>query len=350
MADENTHADSLRVHLSGASSHDGAQTDPVASIGNYRSSTEAEMLAISTASLPANLTVDFAAGANGVGSGSLACPTADTIAWTPPGGSQGPAVTILNGETKVVEGGGGDLGKYLRVSRTSAAALAGTATVTLADVVNNAVGLDNVSSTEAGAGDDEQRGLFLVNGSAAAITDLKLWITTIGTARASGGSQLGASGAGTIAVAAGDFDDWDGDEGAGGFCRIETAAGALREIVYYSSRTATELTVPAAGREMLGTSAAAGASDDVIYCVPGIRLALESPSDPTNGYIDDSADEGTIPGGLTWYADIAAGDNLLLASLDAGDQHGLRIRREVPVGMIAAPLRLNCFEYSFDAA
>jgi hypothetical protein len=95
----------------------------------------------------------YVAGANGSGAGSLAATGTDTLAWTPPGGTQGASVTILNGETKTLEGGGAaGPNKYLRVTRTSAAALTGTATVTLADVFGNEFGLDNVSSAEAAAG------------------------------------------------------------------------------------------------------------------------------------------------------------------------------------------------------
>ena len=344
MPDEHTHADTLRLHLSGASSHNGAQTSPDASIGNYRSSTELEMLSAATSGMPANLTLAFVAGANGTGAGSLACPTADTIAWTPPSGTQGAAVTIANGETKVIEGGGGALSKYLRVSRTSAVALTGTATITLTDVVNNCVGFDDVTSAEATAGADEQRGFFLVHGGTVAATSLAVWVKSIGTARVSAGAQLAATGAGTVACSTGDFTDWD----ESGFCRIEKADLTIREVVSYGSRTNDTLAIAAAGRAQLGTSAGAGAADDVITCVPGIRVALEAPSAQPSGYITNSASESSIPS-LTWKSGITAAGGATLSSLAATYQYGVRIRRAVVAGATARVTRLNCIEWSFDA-
>lgn len=351
MADEKTHADAVRFYLSGAASHEAAQADPDASIGNYRGTTEWTPLASTVTSPISNVTIGHVAGANGEGAGTLTASGADELKWTPPGGTLGAGVTIANGETKVLEGGT-DTDKHVRVTRTSAAALSGTATVTLADSFNNTVGMDNVSSAEAAAGDDEQRGLFLKNESTVAVTLFKAWVKTIGTQRVSAGSQLGASGAGTLAVTSGTFADWDGGADTGGFCRIEEADGTLREIVYYSSRTSTELTVPAAGRELLGTSAAAGAADDKVYCVPGIRLSVETPSHATTGTIENCATESVIPtaGGIAWSSAISAATaGCTLATLAAGNHHGLRIRRAVPAGMVGSAERLNLFDYSFDA-
>jgi len=351
MPDEKTHADALRFYLSGASSHEGAQTDPDAAIGNYRGTTEWTVLSQSVASAIANVTIAHVAGANGEGAGTLTASGASELKWTPPGGTLGAGVTIANGETKILEGGT-DTDKYVRVTRTSAAALSGTATVTLTDTLNNAVGLDDVSSAEAAAGDDEQRGLYVKNESTVAVTLVKAWVKTIGTQRVSAGSQLGASGAGTLAVTAGTLADWDGGSDTGGFCRIEESDGTLREIVYYSSRTATELTVPAAGRELLGTSAAAGAAADLVYCVPGIRLSFETPSHATTGYIENCATESAIPtaGGIAWSTAISAATaGCSLATLAAGNHHGLRIRRAIPAGMVGSAERLNLFDYSFDA-
>ena len=160
--------------------------------------------------------------------------------------------------------------------------------------------------------------------------------------------QLAASGAGTISISAGSFDtDWPGM----GFCRIETSAGALKEIVYYSSRTATELAVPAAGRSLLGTTAAAGAATDKIYPVPGLRIAVEAPSAQPGGYITDktTAGEGSIPT-ETWSSAITQATGLSVGTLAAGEQYGVWVRRAVVVGHVAATAALNRIRWSFDAA
>jgi hypothetical protein len=295
VPDENTRADSLDCLLTGAASNGGAQTDPDDSIGNYRSATIADGLSYTASSLPSNITVDFVADKNGAGSGTLSFPTSDTVKWTPPDGTQGAAVTIANGETKIVEGGGsGEESKFVKISRTSATALSGTATLTLSEEYNNVFGLDNVTSAEATAGDDEYRCVCYRNANSVDLSALKFWIGTLGTQMTTSTAQLGASGAGTIEGSAGDFADWPDT----GFAHIKTSGGATREIVYYSSRTDDVLTVPAAGREMLGTSAAAGASDDTADAVPVVRMGYEWGAVGSASFTGSGLDDATYGGGF----------------------------------------------------
>lgn len=344
MPDEKTHADSLRLYLTGASSDGGAQTDPDASLGNYRSSTLCTFLAQSITNPITNVTVDFVAGGNGTGAGSLTAVTVDSLAWTPPGGSQGAAVSIANGETKILEGSG-DTGAFIRVSRTSADDLSGTATVTLSDEYNDVVGFDNVSSSEASSGDVEYRALMFKNDASSEVKNLKVYLGQLGTQRVSGSAQLGASGAGTITVSSGNFDDWPDS----GFCRVEDSGGTLQEIVYYTSRTSTSLTVPAAGRGQLGTSATAGTATDKIYAVPGIRIAKETPS---SSQITDNtgSGEGTQPSGLTWSTGITAAGGVDIGNLAAAALYGLWIERTVVASSTAEASVVNKIHWAFDAA
>lgn len=347
MPDALTHADAIRMYLTGAASDGGAQADPNSSLGKYRSSTEVTHLGAVITSPIANVTVDFVAGENGTGAGTLAAKSADTLAWTAPGGSEGAAVTIANGETKLLEDGS-DTKKYIRVSRTSASALTGTATVTLADQFNNLVGFDNISSAEAAAGDNEYRCLSLKNVAASQVKSVKVWLGTLGTQMTTSAAQLGASGAGTLEGAAGAFADWPET----GFARIQTAGGALQEIVYYSSRTDDVLTVPADGRGLLGTSATAGAATDKADAVPGIRIGKEAPSAQPDGYFTDktSAGEGSEPAGVSWNAGITAAGGVDIGDITAGYIYGLWIHRQVPAGQVADPSLLNLIRLSFDAA
>ncbi len=140
MPEINTHADAVHAYLSGAASDGGAQASHDASLGNYRSSTALAGLGVTVTSPISGVTVDYAAHYNGTGSGTLAAPSADTLTWRAPNGSTGAAVAIANGETKILEDGS-DPSKYIKVSRTSASALTGTATLTLADVVKAIEGL-----------------------------------------------------------------------------------------------------------------------------------------------------------------------------------------------------------------
>jgi len=341
MPDLQTRADSLRLYLTGAGSDGGTQTDPNAALGNYRAASEVEGLSKTITSAIANITIDYVAGANGTGTGSLTASASDDLRWTPPGGTQGAAVTILNGESKILEGGGSTgPNQYLRVSRTSGTALTGTASLAIAEPYNAI--LDNVASAEASAGDDEYRGLIMKNENTVSIGSVKFYLATLGTQRISDSAQLGASGAGTITTT-GSLADWP----ASGFCRITTSVPALREIVYYSSRTSTSLTVPAAGRGMLGTSAAAGASADTIDAVPGIRIGKEAIS---SSHIQTIANENTAPSGITWNTGITAATGLSIGDLSPAAMYGLWIHRAVPAGAISAASVLQHFKNQYDAA
>ena len=346
MADEKTNADSLRVYLTGAAADGGAQADPDASLGKYRSSTEVEQLAATVTNPIANITIDYISGNNGTGAGSLQAVTADTIAWYAPGESNGDVIAIANGETKVVESD--TTSKYVRVTRTSADAMSGTATVTLANVTNNVTGSSDLSSAESSAGVTKYRCICFKNDHATdSVTVLKAWLNTLGTQRVSATTQLGADGevGGTIAIAAGTFDDWPET----GYCRIEEADTTEREIVYYTSRTSTVLTVPAAGRELLGTTAAAGAADDTVDAVPGIRIAKDAPdAQPDGVFEDETASDEVDPGVGSWASGIVAADGISIGTLTAGQIYGLWIERETPAGYVASPNIENAINWSFD--
>jgi hypothetical protein len=342
MPDQMTHADSLRLYLTGAASDGAAQANADASLGGFRSSSEITHLASAVTSPISNITIGFVSGANGTGTGTLTATGADTLTWSAPGGSAGAAQTIANGETKILEANGAPE-KFVRVTRTSATALGGTATVTLTNEFNNVIGFDNVSSAEAAAGDLEYRAIMARNVSATGVKNVKAYVGTLGTQLVSGAAQLSASGAGSVGPASGAFTDWP----SSGYCRIESSANALKEIVYYSSRTNSALTVPAGGRGRLGTSAQAGASTDKIYPVPGIRIGRETPA---SNAIQTVANESTPPTGITWSTGITADTGVSIGDLAAGALHGLWIERAVVAGATAEAQVINKISWSFDAA
>ena len=334
----NTHGDAVRVYLTGAASDGDAQANPDLSLGHYRSSTNMESARGVRVHDPIpNINVLYADRANGIGIGALTATGDDTLAWTPPNGSQGSEITILNGASAVIEGAG-DRGAFLLIERTSADALFGSASVVVTENINNAVGGDNVSSAEALAGDDEYRALMLKNVSSSDVADLSLWIDTLGTQRTSDTAQLAASGADTIETGtANGFADWPEQ----GYVHIKTRAGATREIAYYASRTATVLTVPAAGRGLLGTSAGAGAADDTVDAVPGVRIAHEAPGSQPTGNIQTIANESTSPTGRTWKNGTTEATGVSVGVLKAGYLAGIWIHREAPAGMFADAFVLN---------
>jgi hypothetical protein len=347
MPDEKTRADALRCFLTGASTHEGTQTDPDLSLGLHQSSTEMQSYDWDVTSPISNIDIEFISGANSTGAGTLTATGSDTVKWTPPGGTQGDDVTIANGETKICEGGGsGEENEYIRITRTSAAALSGTATVTISDKLNNTIGFDDVTSAERSAGDDEYRCYCVENMSAADVTVLKVKLATLGTQVTSDAGQLPASGAGTIQTT-GSFADWP-DEG---YAAIYTSVPAERELIYYSSRTATVLTVPAAGRGLLGSSAAAGAASDTVDAIPGIGIALDAPTSQPSGSFEDETGTGedTSPG-FSFTSPIFDADALSIGTLSTNEIYGIWIHREIPAGAVAKTNVMNDIIRTFDAA
>jgi len=340
MSEENTRADSVRLYLTGAASQGGAQADPDLALGGYRSSTEALLFGHTIDSPIANITVDYVSGGNSVGAGTLTAASVDTLQYTAPGGAIGPAVTIANGETKIIEDAAASA--YIRVTRTSVTDLTGTATINLVHLFNNVFGFDDVLDAEQTAGDVEYRCFCLKNTSASIVKNLTAWIGTLGTQLVSALTQLSASGAGTISVSSGDYTDWP----ASGFCRVEDSGGTLKEIVYYGSRTTTALTIDAAGRAALGTTAAAGAATDLIYAVPGVQIATET---AVSDAVQTIADEDTAPTSLTFDEGITAATGLDLGDLAAADEVFVWIERNVIAGASSSASLTNLFNFSFSA-
>ncbi len=346
MATIATRADTLNEYLTGAGSDGGTQTAPNAALGNYRSSTEALVYGITITSAIANISITFASGGNVPGAGSLQCIDANSLQWKDASGaSYGPAVSVSNGASAVLEVGGAP-GAYIRITRTSATALVpGTATVTLAYILDNVFALADVTSAQATSGEVTYRGTIVKNvGSGNAINYFR-WIGQLGTAQVSNTTQLGSSGAGTI-VTTGTFVDWP----VSGFCRIQTSGGSLREIVYYTSRTNTTLTVPSAGRSMLSSTAAAGSSTDNIYSVPGIAIAIDTAGVTAAAAIQTIANETTAPTSVSWVTGITSGTGLNIGTVTPGQQVGIWIKRQVAPGATSTTNLQSLIQSQFDAA
>lgn len=351
MSDVHTRGDALHVYLSGAASDGGSQPTPDLSLGAYRSSTESQPLGIICTSLPANLTVDFASGENGAGAGTLTVKGVSSIAYTPPGGTEGDTVTIANGETKVCEGGGtAGKNKFIRVTRTSAADITGgPATVTLAVIYNSLVAMDNITGAEQATGKTAYRAVFVKNVSAIAMPILNVWLKDLGavthaTVNASG---YAASGAVNIVRKTGSFstDAWPDS----GFVENDDTG----EVMYYASRTATALAVAASGRDVWTDvgGGAAGDENDVLTPIAGIRIAKEAPNVQPDGYVQTIASEYTAPTGLTWkhgHADDDA-DRIQVGSLTAGYIYAVWVARKIIAGATAEASVEQYIEFTFDA-
>lgn len=343
MPEIKTRADSLREYLTGAVSDGGTQTNPNLSLGDYRSSTEAVSMLINITSPIYGLQVTFAAGGNTVGVGTLTAVDANTIQWKCAGGEYGPQVSILNGQSKIVETSGMP-GAYLRVSRVSSSDMSGSASIALSARMNNVFGMDDVSSAEATAGDTNYRSTIIKNESVATVLSFKRWIGELGTSQVSGVTQLGASGAGTIKTA-GNFNDWPDQ----GWCHIKNGE-VTREIVYYSERNTDTLTIPATGRARLGTTAGAGAATDTLHSVPGIAVGLEPGGVDSTGAIQAITNESTAPVGVTWKTGITSATGLNIAYVAPDDLIGVWFKREIPQGAVANTLSRVLIEDSFEAS
>ena len=171
MPDEKTNADALRLYLTGALSVGAVQPFHSLSLGGQISQTELG-LGFDLTNAIAGLRIDYVSYENGIGSGALAVISASEIAWTPPGGTQGAVVNIGHGEAKNIEGD--TPSKYVRVTRTSATALGGTATVSTKRCLGTAV----VGRDATDAALTTYSGLIFHNESVNAITNLEVWIET----------------------------------------------------------------------------------------------------------------------------------------------------------------------------
>jgi hypothetical protein len=333
VASPYTGADALVLTMTGSESASGLY-GAASCLGGVKLAEEVAALTPRVSLALPQVIVQQCAGYNGPGAGYIRATSGTQLAYTAPGGTEGPAVTVADGATAVLVDGG-SASKYVRVTRNGAAAFdgrgyGGRMTLDLVKPATGALAMRNVTSAERAAGLNLYRALALWNASDSTITNLKVWRPSFANEQISYESQLPASGAGTIAIIYGYFVTWP----ASGFCAIHTSLGALREVVYYTSRTDTSLTVPAAGRALLGTSAAAGTSTDLLYPIHGIRCAVETPG--SDGTIQVIANETTAPTGVTWGGGVSASNPCgTIASLAPGAWLGMWLHRQTPTCFVA---------------
>lgn len=287
------------------------------SMGGSRGPSEIGNLYFLTDTPHPQLAILSVSGTNGEGVGTLTATDDDKLTWTPPGGTAGSAVTIAANETKLIEGSDAD--QWIRVhwdGDYSTDTLGGSDDITL---------LESFQPSNSATSTNSYSALMFTNHSGLSqdITNLKIWLGTLGTQRTTNSAQLSSSGAGTITTT-GSFADWP----AKGWAHIKTSGGSTREIVYYSSRTNTSLTVPSAGRGLLGTTAAAGSSSDTIDAVPGVRIAKETQG--SDGRIQEVADNTTAPTGVSWSTAITSATGLSETTLASNANLGLWIHGETP--------------------
>jgi len=183
MSEVLTGADSLQFYLTGAHIVGVAQPDHDDSLGGKRAYNRADAFNPHRLGMIRNVRINSVQGQNGEGLGSLDIQDDDTLRWTAPNGSPGDAVTILNGETKVVADT--DTQKFAIVSRTSSVPMIGAETVQLLDLLNNVVGGSNISSAESTAGVVKYRAVIFAGTALGSSLSVEFWLdaaTASGTA------------------------------------------------------------------------------------------------------------------------------------------------------------------------
>lgn len=337
-----TNCDCLREYHTGAGADGDVQDDATLSIGGFRSSSLAATLGMQIAAPIKNKSITFASPNNPTGPGVLTALDSVTLSWQPYGAAvagEPEVFTLGSTETHIVEGV--DPTHYLVVQATPPF-LPGSEIVTLFEVLESVVSLDNVLDADATAGINQYRAVILKNRSNKDVMSFQRWLGTLGTSQTSNEAVLGGAGSGAVRSSS-VLSDWP----TSGWCQIMNGS-SIREVVYYSSRTLYELTVPAAGRGMLGTSAAAGALTDTINAVPGIAIALDPNGVQDSGSsIELLADDVTAPAGVTWNLSTTAAAGLQIPRLAPGKQVGVWIWRHIPAGAIYIANAHNKIKTSF---
>lgn len=344
MPAQYTRADALREYLTGGGSDGAVQIDPDLSLGNFRSSIEAISRGIYVNRPINNVKILYAGGQNPTGVGNLIVTDSNDLAWQPPGASS-PGLQVnwpsnVN-LTQIVEALGNS-GQYLRINATAPFDF-GNCQVTLTDIYNGIFGFDTCTPAEATAGSSNYRATILHNEGIGSIISLQRYIGQLGTQQVSNSGGLPASGSGTITTT-GSFADWPKI----GYCQVQNSGGTLKELVYYSSRTNTALTVPASGRSMLGTTNTAGNASDLVYAVPGVAIGIDSAGVQASGSsIQTVANQTTAPAGITWNLGLTPATGLQFATIGVGQLVGVWFWRQVPAGVVATPVMANSFLDSF---
>ena len=335
-----TRADCLREYLTGAASDGGSQSNPLMSLGNYRSSTEAASLGINIANAISGVVLLYAGGANGPGSGLLTATDANTLTWQPPGSTIVGPPSSFSGTSVLGTVEGPSPGQYLRVSATTPFSIT-QSTITLSYLMDNVFSLGDVNIANAISGVSNYTATIVRNEGTGSVSNFQRYLGLLGSPQPSDSTWLPASGLGTI-VTSSSFLTWP----TAGWCQVRSSGGTLKETVYYSQRTSTSLSVTT--RALLGTTATAGSSSDVVYPVPGIAIGID-PAGPQSfgSLIQTISSTTTAPIGVTWNQEITPVSGLQIGTLSQNYQVGLWIWRQSPPNLVSTPQALILLNDSF---
>lgn len=166
--------DSIAWYLTGASAAGKSQRDQSFSLGGFRSGVPVKSMTWDCRQPMVGVEILGVGALNGRGTGSLEAITDNSLRWTPPGGVAGTTVTLAHGqEAKLF---GFESGAWIHVRRNSTLPMVGIHSVQCIDVYNNAIGLDNVASADAVAGETFYRAIMGKNEFSGPMTDIKIWL------------------------------------------------------------------------------------------------------------------------------------------------------------------------------
>lgn len=305
----NNRADAVREYLTGDT---GSIT-----------TTQADGLLIYVETAIPGVIINYAAPSNPLGVSHLIPLDYRTLSWR-----AGPGVRFPPGTTTQVLEAKGNPTQFLRVTATPPFP-PGHSKI----ILTEPQGFADTLSADAITGLNQYRSTVLQNVSAGPVTNISRSLTALGTSQVSDVAWLSASAVAGHLRTSGSFVTWP----TSGWCRIDLSDGTLREIIYYSSRTATVLTV--ASRERFRTVATEGLSTDVLNAIPGVVIGLD-----INGVQDNGSTVPLLPTNVVWFS-----KTLSIPDLAVGKQIGLWIWQEIPAGAIFTTCQRAAFTTVFNS-
>lgn len=165
--------DAVRAYLSGATADGLGQYDHGASLGGFRSGARVSCMTTQRITAFPGLRLRYVDAANGIGLGRLFAVGPNTLKWAAPGEAYGDAVTITNGQEKVLRSA--TASKFIVVGRVSVLALSGVENVQISDTYGNVVGMGDFTEAQSTAGHEKYRALILKNVGAVSATSVQVF-------------------------------------------------------------------------------------------------------------------------------------------------------------------------------
>jgi len=174
MAEQKTLLHSLGLYFTNGVTDDLYVQDEADSLGGEISLQELDRLSIIPSTPLAQMIFLGASGKTTEGEGTLRATSSTAVAYAAPGDALGTAVTIADGETKMLLSDDAD--QYIVVKRDGSTELYGESSLDMRRLHNNVLSLDEILEAERAAGSTKYRAIGFKNHAATDITDIKVWM------------------------------------------------------------------------------------------------------------------------------------------------------------------------------